>query len=653
MAEAQHLSLLKTGVRSWNAWREAHPKINPNLDKAALSLGEKQWGPMNGGPINLSCAYLRNSQLSNATLINANLKNTELDGADLTGARLSGANMQGANLKGACLKRVNMENVKLGGANLRGADLREALNITYRQISVAMGDETTRLPPKIKTPMSWLKTDVAQNPRQDETEILPIQEPLVALNPYAVLGISEDATQDEIREAYRALVKKFHPDLQSSTDEADATIRRINAAYQIIGDPGHRAEFDKSLSRTSKGYSVSSWQYNLYMLMAFGFLVGCVTAFMFFKNSEVSKPTIAQIEADAKQHADDAAWRKAAKTNTKLALQSYLDLFPEGRHIKKAEQHLTALKEMAIKKEIEAKRRADDIAWAKADKADTKLALENYLGHYPEGRHTKKAEQRLTALKEMKIKKEIEAKRRADDIAWAKADKADTKLALENYLDHYPEGRHIKKAEQRLTALIEVEATQRADDTAWDKANKAGTKLALQSYLNRYPEGRHIKKAGQRLAALKEMEIKKKIEAKRRADNVAWAKADKANTKPALQNYLDHYPNGRHTEKARERIATLKDTGVTQRTDDATWQWAHRTGTEHAYRTYLKLLPKGRRAAQAREALQRITTSPTNQTSSPSKHEIRSTSAQREKQQPQQSNDRPLSPDEVFVGPLN
>lgn len=52
--------------------------------------------------------------------------------------------------------------------------------------------------------------------------------------PYKILGVSEDASEDEIKKAYRTLVKKYHPDLHPDDTEAASKMQEINAAYDMI-----------------------------------------------------------------------------------------------------------------------------------------------------------------------------------------------------------------------------------------------------------------------------------------------------------------------------------------------------------------------------------------------------------------------------------
>ena len=57
-------------------------------------------------------------------------------------------------------------------------------------------------------------------------------------DPYKVLGISPDATDEEVKQAYRRLAKKYHPDLNPGDEEAAKKMQQINAAYEQIKNPG-------------------------------------------------------------------------------------------------------------------------------------------------------------------------------------------------------------------------------------------------------------------------------------------------------------------------------------------------------------------------------------------------------------------------------
>ena len=56
-------------------------------------------------------------------------------------------------------------------------------------------------------------------------------------DPYQVLGVSPDASDEEIKQAYRRLAKKYHPDLNPGDENAARQMQRVNAAYEQIKNP--------------------------------------------------------------------------------------------------------------------------------------------------------------------------------------------------------------------------------------------------------------------------------------------------------------------------------------------------------------------------------------------------------------------------------
>jgi DnaJ-class molecular chaperone len=68
----------------------------------------------------------------------------------------------------------------------------------------------------------------------------------MAEDPYKVLGVPREAGEEEIRRAYRKLAKQLHPDLNpSNRATAEERFKKVSAAYDIVGDPEKRGQYDR------------------------------------------------------------------------------------------------------------------------------------------------------------------------------------------------------------------------------------------------------------------------------------------------------------------------------------------------------------------------------------------------------------------------
>lgn len=63
---------------------------------------------------------------------------------------------------------------------------------------------------------------------------------------YSALGVAEDASQKEIKKAFRKLAREFHPDTNPGDDAAEARFKDINEAHDTIGDSEVRGEYDRA-----------------------------------------------------------------------------------------------------------------------------------------------------------------------------------------------------------------------------------------------------------------------------------------------------------------------------------------------------------------------------------------------------------------------
>ncbi|MBQ1342269.1 MAG: J domain-containing protein [Erysipelotrichaceae bacterium] len=95
-------------------------------------------------------------------------------------------------------------------------------------------------------------------------------------DPYEVLGVSKDATEEEITKAYRKLAKKYHPDLNPDNREAAKMMAEVNAAYDLIkaGNYNYYQTQQQTQSNSSSGtyqnpYGYSYGPFNFYDFTGF------------------------------------------------------------------------------------------------------------------------------------------------------------------------------------------------------------------------------------------------------------------------------------------------------------------------------------------------------------------------------------------------
>ena len=62
---------------------------------------------------------------------------------------------------------------------------------------------------------------------------------------YEVLGVPKNASEQDIKKAYRSMAKKYHPDRNKDNPEAEAKFKEVQEANEILSDPQKRASYDQ------------------------------------------------------------------------------------------------------------------------------------------------------------------------------------------------------------------------------------------------------------------------------------------------------------------------------------------------------------------------------------------------------------------------
>ena len=71
---------------------------------------------------------------------------------------------------------------------------------------------------------------------------------------YKIMGIGKEASQDEIKRAYRKLARKYHPDVSKEKD-AEEHFKEVGEAYEVLKDPEKRAAYDQLGANWKAGQS--------------------------------------------------------------------------------------------------------------------------------------------------------------------------------------------------------------------------------------------------------------------------------------------------------------------------------------------------------------------------------------------------------------
>jgi Pentapeptide repeats (8 copies) len=133
MANQEHLDKLKQGVKTWNAWRQQHPEVKPDLIGVNLEEADLTGAYLRAA--DLRNANLRKAKLCGADLYDADLCVTDLTQADLSNATLEGAKLLQTTLTQACLTNCSIYGISAWGVHLEGAQ--------QHNLVITLSDEPT------------------------------------------------------------------------------------------------------------------------------------------------------------------------------------------------------------------------------------------------------------------------------------------------------------------------------------------------------------------------------------------------------------------------------------------------------------------------------------------------------------------------------
>ena len=129
MANPEHVEILKQGVEVWNAWREKHPDIQPNLSgwrATPREIFDSIHHPENKKQVYLPGVDFMGANLDGARLEGAILRVARLDDVDASKTNFDNADMYRVSFRRANLQEASFRDAMIWGAYFDGADLAEA-----------------------------------------------------------------------------------------------------------------------------------------------------------------------------------------------------------------------------------------------------------------------------------------------------------------------------------------------------------------------------------------------------------------------------------------------------------------------------------------------------------------------------------------------
>ena len=75
---------------------------------------------------------------------------------------------------------------------------------------------------------------------------------------YKLLGLSREASQDDIRKAHRKLAREYHPDANPEDPRAEERFKEVQQAYEVLSNPHKRREYDQGLRATASSRRTTS-----------------------------------------------------------------------------------------------------------------------------------------------------------------------------------------------------------------------------------------------------------------------------------------------------------------------------------------------------------------------------------------------------------
>lgn len=624
MSNPEHIAKLLQGPDAWNAWRKAAPEIIPDLSDSLLTVSSGMPPSVFNGPLDLGGANLNAADLSGMALTTVNLHGADLSHANLCDTTLIDsdltlANLSHADLRGALLDNCSVAGAKMDSAKLHNADLTGGQGAVVDQMIGAFFDETTLFPDELRMAQAWRERHEEAAHWEGDDPPPNRQSSLPSRSPLEILQLPKGAKAEEIRLAFRALAKKYHPDVCPGDPEAEHRFKEINEAYRIAIELAENPWAGRNKT------PIARWRTAAAIFAGTVLLSSSALLFIHYGLDRSPRSPADPVVTGSTDSASNTAQKLAIRDKLKIDKRS-----GSGEALPKTADPESDQAPSAVVSGEKAQPNRLDVRARRPDEKPNRVAAlpvdsPPKPSHDDKGANIKPAKSAAPSIKTqceiepsckdwIRVRKTLHARMIAEAAALPanSAPAADESLLAIKPGVPVPENRNVPRRAQissrapyrmhRWATFIGDLERNDADLVAWKQAEASGTIANYSDYLAAFPEGQFVRKADRRIAALR-LEIEH-----RKLDEAAWDIASGEETIPALKAYRRDFPNGRYAGVAANRIIDLRNSEIERKKairlkEDKTWEQAARKNTRVAILGYLKSYPEGKYAKAARKAL--------------------------------------------------
>ena len=256
-----------------------------------------------------------------------------------------------------------------------------------------------------------------------------------------------------------------------------------------------------------------------------------------FQSTRPNSPYLVKSKARLLELQEDSSWQTAKATDTPEALNSYLETYPQGKHIQEAKTRLSELYE---------------VNWQAVSETRSVPELEQFIAQNPGSPYISDAQHKINSIK--------------DDARWRMVAQSRSESELNQFIQKNPNSRHIQAAKTRLSELYKA---------SWQAVSETRSVPELEQFIAQNPGNPYVSEAKLKIDSIK--------------DDARWSMVAQSRSESELNQFIQKNPNSRHIQTAKARITSFYND----------YAWVKQQNSVAAYQRYIQQNPNSPYREQA------------------------------------------------------